>query len=264
VIINPLSLNVIGANGTFRNDSDFLNPTNTTPPFFQVFDDAFLDVLGDNPSVQLVAANDTFSFAHEAPVWIPQTDEVFFASNDGGALGMSDVDHNSRVSRISLKDLRAGQNATVIEVPLDDSVQMTNGGTNFRSQLLLITSGRGNLAPSLVLVNPQDPFNTTVLLDNFFGRQFNSLNDVKIHPTSKKIFFTDTTYGFLNRFRPAPQLPNQVYRFDPDTGSLRVVADQFVRNNGIAFSGDGTEAFITDTGLNAGFMGNNSTMPATM
>jgi len=264
VIINPLSFNVIGPNDTFRTDAQLFNPTNTTPPFFQVFDPAFLDILGDSPSVRAIASNDTFAFAHEAPVWIPQTDEVFFASNDGGALGMSDLNHNNRVSRIPLGDVRSGKNATVIEVPLDDSVQMTNGATNFRSQLLLITSGRGPLPPSLVLVNPQDPFNTTVLLDNFFGRQFNSLNDVKIHPTSKKIFFTDVTYGFLNHFRPAPQLPNQVYRFDPDTGAVRVVADQFDRNNGLAFSADGSQAFVTDTGLSGGFFGNNSTDPATI
>lgn len=71
---------------------------------------------------------------------------------------------------------------------------MTNGGTGpLRGDLLLINSGRGNLPPSLTLVNPRAPHNTTVLLDNFFGRQFNSLNDVKIHPQTGKIFFTDVT-----------------------------------------------------------------------
>lgn len=158
---------------------------------------------------------------------------------------------------------------------------MTNGGTNFRGELLLVQSGRGNLPPNVARVNPDSPFNSTVILDNFFGRQFNSLNDVKIHPKSGKIFFTDVTlvdflafnsklicinielmffsllslflfphfssfrrYGFLNHFRFNPQLPNQVYRFDPDTGALRVVADGFDRCNGIAFSPDGNTAFV--------------------
>jgi gluconolactonase len=107
---------VIGANGTFRNNSDLFKPTNNTPPFFQVFDKAFLDVLGENASIRLITENGTFAFAHEAPVWIPETDEVFFASNAGGALGMSDVDHNNRVSRIGLGDVRAGGDAIVIEV----------------------------------------------------------------------------------------------------------------------------------------------------
>ena len=68
---------------------------------------------------------------------------------------------------------------------------MTNGGTGpYNGSLLLITSGRGPLPPSIVLVNPKPPNNATVLLDNFFGRQFDSLNDIKVHP-SGKIFFTD-------------------------------------------------------------------------
>lgn len=70
---------------------------------------------------------------------------------------------------------------------------MTNGGTGlYKGNLLLVTSGRGDLPPSIVLVNPKPPYNDTVILDNFFGRQFNSLNDVKVHP-SGNIFFTDTT-----------------------------------------------------------------------
>lgn len=40
-------------------------------------------------------------------------------------------------------------------------------------------------------------------------------------------------------------MPNQVYRFDPDTGNVRVVADGIVRPNGIAFSQDGNTAFVS-------------------
>lgn len=71
---------------------------------------------------------------------------------------------------------------------------MTNGGTGmYRSSLILATSGRGSRPPSIVLANPRPPYNVTVLLDNYFGRQFNSLNDVKVHPKSGKFFFTDVT-----------------------------------------------------------------------
>ena len=71
---------------------------------------------------------------------------------------------------------------------------MTNGGTGpLHGKLVFANSGRGPLPPSLVLVDPADPSDTTVLLDNFFGRQFNSLNDVKIHPRTGKLFFTDVT-----------------------------------------------------------------------
>jgi len=75
---------------------------------------------------------------------------------------------------------------------------MTNGGTGpLKSSLVLITSGRGLLPPSIALVNPKEPHNVTVLLDNFFGRQFNALNDVKIHPTTGVMFFTDAMFVFV-------------------------------------------------------------------
>jgi gluconolactonase len=131
---------------------------------------------------------------------------------------MSDIDHNSQVSMISLSDPAIAQGTLVnytkvicfiyfpslaqlkrwpeMQVPLSDDVQMDNGGTPFRGELLLITSGRGTRPPSLVLVNPSPPFNSTVILDNFFGRQFNSLNDGKIHPKSGVIFFTDSSCVF--------------------------------------------------------------------
>lgn len=91
---------------------------------------------------------------------------------------------------------------------------MTNGGTGpYRSSLLLVTSGRGPRPPSIALVNSSPPYNVTVLLDNFFGRQFNSLNDIKVHP-SGKLFFTDVMYAaLLCRYGSAILLP-----FSPDTG----------------------------------------------
>jgi len=68
---------------------------------------------------------------------------------------------------------------------------MVNGGTGpYKGNLLFVTEGRALLPPSVVLVNPSLPFNATVLLDNFYGRQFNSLDDVKVLGTDI-LFFTD-------------------------------------------------------------------------
>lgn len=50
------------------------------------------------------------------------------------------------------------------------------------------------------------------------------------------------TYLFLTAL--FLQLPNQVYRFDPKTSQLRVVADGFDKCNGIAFSPDGSVAYV--------------------
>ncbi|PFH47565.1 hypothetical protein AMATHDRAFT_67542 [Amanita thiersii Skay4041] len=275
VVVDPRTFAVIGAHGTFRSSSfsEFFNPTQTNPPFFQVFDPAFLTILGPSASISEVASNADFAFAHEAPIYVPTLDQVFFASNDGGPLGRSDLDHNNQVEGISMADVEAAVkeagagasvNVTVTKFDLPETIQMTNGGTGpYHSNLLLINSGRGPLPPNIALVNPSPPHNATVLVDNYYGRQFNSLNDIKVHP-SGNIFFTDVTYGFLNNFRPAPLMPNQVYRLDPRTLAVRVVATDFDKPNGIAFTQDGKTAYIADTGSTAGFMGNNQTAPATI
>lgn len=84
------------------------------------------------------------------------------------------------------------------------------------------------------------------LVTHFHGRDFNSPNDVVVAKDGA-IWFTDPCYGNEQDFRQRPKLPNQVYRFDPKTGDLRVVADGFGRPNGIAFSPDEKIVYITDT-----------------
>ncbi|KAI5122873.1 hypothetical protein M0805_003325 [Coniferiporia weirii] len=265
VYIDPFSFPVLGTNGSFRNASEAFNPTNATPPVFQVFSREFLDVLGPTPSIRVIAQNESFAFAHEAPVWIPATNELFFASNGGGALGNSGLNANNQVSRINLTEAEASDDVVAYKkVPLSDESQMSNGATPYRGEFILMNQGRGALPPTIMRVHPHAPYNSTVLLDNFFGRQFNSLNDVKVHPTSGALFFCDVAYGWYQGFRPTPQIPNQVYRYDLENGSLRVVADGFDKPNGIAFSGDGKAAFVTDTGAVGVETGTNYTRPSTI
>jgi len=76
---------------------------------------------------------------------------------------------------------------------------MTNGGTGpFRGDIILVNSGRGSLPPNVVLVNPRPPNNVTVLLNNFYGRQFNSINDVKVLPGTDILFFTDVQWVYFD------------------------------------------------------------------
>lgn len=53
-----------------------------------------------------------------------------------------------------------------------------------------------------------------------------------VNPSNKDIYFTDSLYGYLQDFRPAPGIQNQVYRFNPDTGAVTVAADGFALPNG--------------------------------
>ncbi|KAH9919614.1 D-lactonohydrolase-like protein [Fomitopsis serialis] len=214
-------------------------------------------------------------FAHEAPVWFPETDEVFFGSHCSGPKGWRDCRGNNFMSKISMQEVKgvvqaagstvAPLNVTVTQLDTADVRQKTWGATGpYKSSLILINSGNVDRPSSIALMNPAPPYNITVLFDNYYGRQFNSLNDGKIHPTSHKIFVTDPTYGFLQHFREPPLLHNQVYRFDPDTGNVRVVSDELVRPNGLAFSADGQIAYVADTAASIGFHGRNQTLPSTI
>ncbi|KDR76544.1 hypothetical protein GALMADRAFT_139466 [Galerina marginata CBS 339.88] len=269
VSVPPSSFAVLGQNATFRQNgaTEHFNPTNTTPPFFQIFHPDFLSVLGPDAFVRVIAENATFAsgFAFEAPIFHVQTNEIFFASSV--VPPESSMTHNNRISKINmtLVEIALAQKVASINVPfetlsLPDTVQITNGGTGpFRGNLLFATRGRGTLPSALVLVNPKAPNNATVLLDNFFARQFDSMNDVKIHP-SGNIFFTDDSLGFIRDEKPAPLLPSQVYMFDPQSGLVRVVADNVVIPNGIAFNPSGKIAYIGDSAA----IGTDPTLPSTV
>ncbi|KAI0380133.1 calcium-dependent phosphotriesterase [Hypomontagnella monticulosa] len=84
------------------------------------------------------------------------------------------------------------------------------------------------------------------ILTSYFGKPFNSIQAVVVDPEGA-LWFTDTSIGFEKDIRPKPKLPNQVYRFDPKTGDLRVVADGFARPMGIALAPDNSTLYVTDT-----------------
>lgn len=48
---------------------------------FIIYDDAFLSLIGPAPQLDVILANDTYPFAHEAGVYMTATDEVWITSN---------------------------------------------------------------------------------------------------------------------------------------------------------------------------------------
>ncbi|KAF5502846.1 Gluconolactonase [Colletotrichum aenigma] len=237
---------------------------------FHIYDAEFYDVIGQNPSLTLIATSDTDPIFHEAVVWNPPTEEVFFVQNAGAPAAGTGLNKSSIIQKISLAEaeaVRTGSraNAIVTVVPSQPQVINPNGGTNYKGNIVFAGEGQGDdITSALYLMNPVAPFNTTVLLNNYFGRQFNSLNDVVINPRNGELYFTDTLYGFLQDFRPPPGLRNQVYRYNFETGAVAVVADDFTLPNGLTFSPDGKKAYVTDTGIALGFYGRNLSSPASV
>jgi len=91
----------------------------------------------------------------------------------------------------------------------------------------------------------------TVLADHFEGRRLNSPNDVVVK-SDGTIWFTDPPYGIQTDYEGGKQtakLPANVYRLDPTSGVLNVVADDFDGPNGLCFSPDEKHLYIAESGL---------------
>ncbi len=90
----------------------------------------------------------------------------------------------------------------------------------------------------------------TTIADRYEGKRLNSPNDV-VQKSDGSIWFTDPTYGIDSDYEghrsEMEQAVCHVYRVDP-SGSIRSVADDFVRPNGLAFSPDESLLYVADTG----------------
>ncbi len=91
----------------------------------------------------------------------------------------------------------------------------------------------------------------TVLASHHQGKRFNSPNDVVVK-SDGSIWFTDPAYGIDSDYeghRADSEIQGcHVYRIDPHNGDVSVVADDFARPNGLAFSPDERLLYVADTG----------------
>jgi gluconolactonase len=221
---------------------------------FIVANSSFTKLLGPNASVAVLASKD-YPFAHEAGVYVRRTNEVWFTStllDDGTAKRVE-------LSRINL----ATGELSIVDV---SEVKLGNGACPYDGGILFCDQGTMTSPSRLVWVNPSDPSRSKVVLDNYASRGFNSLNDVIVleHPSGDLVFFTDPPYGREQGFRPPNNLPPAVHVFDPSTGCVRMLSDDFRHPNGIAFSPDGSTCYITDTSHIHGNGTLDPSLPSTM
>jgi gluconolactonase len=89
----------------------------------------------------------------------------------------------------------------------------------------------------------------TVLIDRFEGKRLNSPNDVVVK-SDGSIWFTDPPFGILANYegrQAKPELPQNVYRLDPETREAIVVADSVKGPNGLCFSPDEKRLYIVES-----------------
>jgi gluconolactonase len=213
-------------------------------PRFEAYQPEFEAVLGDDPRLELVAEAD----AHEGPVYVPGEDALYFTTLPRPGNIPAPGTPQAVIKRLALDGLNFPVAPSRLSA-LPAAVHMPNGMTLGPDGCLLVCE-QGTLSEH-ARISRVDPATgqAGTLVDSWAGLRLNSPNDLVVHGDGT-IWFTDPSYGYLQGFRPEPQLGDYVYRFDPVSGRLAVVADCCDKPNGLAFSPDGRILYVTDSGAN--------------
>jgi gluconolactonase len=89
----------------------------------------------------------------------------------------------------------------------------------------------------------------TILASHYLGKRLNSPNDI-VCKSDGSIWFSDPHYGIETDYeggKAQPELPPLLYRLNPVSGVLDVVADDFEGPNGLAFSPDESVLYIVES-----------------
>ena len=194
-------------------------------PMIEVLDARLAGLIADEARIDQIAGGFIFT---EGPIW--RGDHLLF----------SDIP-NSRIVRWDEEP--GGPVVSTFRHPSGSA----NGNTLDGEGRLITCEHRGR---RVSLTETDGTVRT--LADNYQGKKLNSPNDVVVR-SDGKIYFTDPPYGLL----PAPnndipeELPSEtglmaVYRIDED-GSVVLLADDYHRPNGLAFSPDEKTLYVDDT-----------------
>jgi len=190
-----------------------------------LFGSTDLPIFSGTSAVERIATG--FRWA-EGPVYFPA----------GRYLLFSDIPNN-RIMRLSEDD----NHLSVFRQPSMNA----NGNTIDREGRLITCEHSGRRITRTELDG-----SITIIADKYNGKKLNSPNEVVVS-SDGSIWFTDPAYGISdysggNKAEPEQEKRN-VYRVDPKSGEVRIVADDFVEPNGIAFSPDEKKLYIIDSGF---------------
>jgi gluconolactonase len=195
-------------------------------PAIKIVDESFARYRLGAAKVERIATG--FRWA-EGPVWF----------GDGRYLLWSDIPNN----RMMRWDEETGA-VSVFRQPSNNS----NGNARDRQGRLLTCEHDARR-----VARTEYDGSTTVIADSFDGKPLNSPNDI-VCKSDGSIWFTDPPFGILGFYEghnARPELPTNVYRWDPQTKKLAVVAGDINRPNGLAFSPDETKLYIIESGSGA-------------
>jgi gluconolactonase len=189
---------------------------------FEIRSPRFARYILSNATLELLATG--FRWI-EGPVWM----------GDANCLLFQDLPNDRTMRWIE------GQGVSVYRAPSN----YANGQTRDRQGRLIACSHRERC-----LYRTEYDGRITKLIDHHAGKRLNAPNDIVVK-SDGSIWFTDPLYGISNDYeggRQASEQPPAVYRLEPETSEIRIVANDFDGPNGLAFSPDETRLYIAETG----------------
>jgi len=188
------------------------------PEFLEVHDQELQRIVPEGATLERVAGGLGFT---EGPVW------------RGDHLVFSDIPRN-RICRLDLRP--EGPELRTFRTPSGNS-----NGLTLDRQGRLIACEHGNRRVS----RTEADGSVIALAERYDGKRLNSPNDVVVK-SDGSVYFTDPPYGLRNHTE-GKELPfNGVYRLAAD-GTLALLADDFERPNGLAFSPDERTLYVDDS-----------------
>ncbi len=169
--------------------------------------------------------------AHEGPAYAADEDALYFTTlpRDGRS-AIKRLDLGTRTESVLVAD-SGGANGMALD-----------------GEGRLVVCEQGSLErPARMARRARARGVAETLVEGWHGRRLNSPNDVVV-ASDGAIWFTDPCYGHLRGFRPAPEVGDFVYRYEPASDELTVVADGFDKPNGLVFSPAQDVLYVTDSG----------------
>ena len=188
-------------------------------PAIRVIDRSFAKYVVTLTGVEKLADGCSWS---EGPVWF----------GDGRYLLWSDIPNN----RIMRWDEASGA-VSVFRHPSNHA----NGNTRDRQGRLVTCEHSGRR-----VTRTEYDGSITVLADSYNGKRLNSPNDI-IVASDGAVWFTDPPFGIRDNYMGVAaesETTPALYRIDPDTGRVDVMADDIPGPNGLAFSPDEKTLYV--------------------
>ncbi|KAK6087570.1 smp-30 gluconolaconase lre-like region containing protein [Seiridium cupressi] len=216
------------------------------------YHDLLSTITTSSPSYSLLLTSHTTSqnpFFADACIHLPSHDELYLTSSPLPSTSSSQLPQ-VLISRVSLARNSANEPQTITAAEwqkLRAPPSMPNPGGACAYEDGIMYCSQGSLDPEtggLVYMPRNKP--PTRILTHYGGKSFNSLQRVAVSPVDGSLWFTDSDVGADSRVRPRAKMPNLVYRYTPQEGITRVMANGLGRPCAIAFSADGETVYISD------------------